>query len=82
MSQSVGKVERPRAGLQSPYGSSAEQQTLRGHQILGDPCGTTEGLLAEPHFSHLSAETDRGELKESLNLGFLPLHPVGTLELL
>ena len=22
---------------------------LERHQILGDPCGTTEGLLAEPH---------------------------------
>ena len=34
------------------------------------------------YFSHLSAETGRGELKESLKLGFLPLHPVETLELL
>ena len=22
---------------------------LERHQTLGDPCGTTEGLLAEPH---------------------------------
>ena len=33
------------------------------------------------YFSHLSTETDRGELEESLKLGFLPLHPVETLEL-
>ena len=34
------------------------------------------------YISHLSALTGRGELKESLKLGFLPLHPVETLELL
>ena len=34
------------------------------------------------YFSHLSAETGRGELEESGKLGFLPVHPVITLELL
>ena len=32
------------------------------------------------YFSHLSVVTGRGELEESLKLGFLPLHPVETLE--
>ena len=34
------------------------------------------------YFSYLSALTGRGELKESLKLGFLSLLPVGTLDLL
>ena len=59
---------------------------LERHQILGDPCGTTEGLLAEHtemfcYFSHLSAVTDRDEFEESLKLGFLLLQPVETLYL-
>ena len=60
---------------------------LERHQDLGDPCGATEGLLAEHiemscYFSHLSALSGRGEFKESLKSGFLLLHPVETLELL
>ena len=109
MSQSVGKVEKPRlasshlleahqgvthlvvqGGRSCLHTDTAIRLTSRllgRHQILGVPVVPLKACLLNHtemscYFSHLSVVTGRGELEESLKLGFLPLHPVETLELL
>ena len=42
-------VQGGRSCLHTDTAISLTSRLLERHQILGDPCGTTEGLLAEPH---------------------------------
>ena len=42
-------VQGGRSCLHTDTAIRLNSRLLEGDQILGDPCGTTEGLLAEPH---------------------------------
>ena len=42
-------VQGGRLCLHTDTATWLTSRLLERHQILGDPCGTTEGLLAEPH---------------------------------